>query len=409
MIQSKVDKRFTCDEYVIQLKAYKAKIQQRIIEWKFCQTDIDALNSVNHKKLIVKELNSHEVFHWLTKSKIIWVDELQEYLQNQEFDLKEPFWVATHNRLGSSHVSIFNKYIDSIDIGGNTAAPDWKWYDYNDYYNPNFKIYNDVCINADGLKKIELWNYPEEQFPPVYDHDTVYDKNTNLVYITGGLGSGERQKKNITEIYQLNLETKDIEHVDALGESPLCLHKHHAKMWNYDLIEMRGGNILKNGRAIKNLYVWYFNLKTKTWLKQKHETYQHWLITSSDNNQLFLDISREILKMENENFYPFEFIEEYKQHIFKNYGYLPDYGIYPNLYRPEKQMYVSEATGYNDLYPSYACILNGQVYHCFEGYNRIEIAFQSSTSNEFQEFIIDDLKSKLKQLSGHEIFTEKVA
>ena len=409
MNENKADKRVTDAEYVIRLKAYEAEIQQRITEWKFSQTDIDALNSVNHEKLITKELNKNEVFHWLIKSNIIWVHELQEYLHNQKFDLKEPFWVAAHNRLGSSHVSIFNKYIDVIDIGGNTAAHDWKWYDYNDYYNPDFKIYNDVCIKADGLKKIELWSYPEEQFPPVYNHDTVYDKNMNLVYITGGLGLGERQRKNITEIYQLNLETKDIEHVDTLGESPPCLHNHHTKMWNYDLIEMRDGNILKNGKAIKNLYVWYFNLKTKTWLKQKQEIYQHWLITSSDSDELFLDISKEILKMEDEIFYSSEFIEEHKQDIFKYYGYVPDYQTYLNLYRPVKEMYFSQVTGYMDRYPSCACILNRQVYHCFEGYNRIEVAFQSSASNEFQKLIIDDLKSKLKQLSGHEIIAEKVA
>ncbi|ELW85330.1 MULTISPECIES: hypothetical protein [Acinetobacter] len=408
MNQNKADDKVTEAEYVIRLKAYEEKIQKKITEWKFTQTDIDALNSINNKKLVTKELNKSEVFHWLIKSNIIWVHELQEYLQNQKIDLNEPFWVAAHSRLGSSHVSIFNKDIDVIDIGGNTAAPDWKCYDYKDYYNPDFKIYNDVCIKADGLKKIELWNYPEEQFPPVYDHDTVYDKNKNLVYITGGLGSGERQKKNITEIYQLNVKTKDIECIDALGESPPCLHNHHTKMWNHDLIEMRDGNILKNGKAIKNLYVWYFNLKTKTWLKQKQEMYHHWLITSSDSGELFLDISKKILKMEDEKLYSSEFVEECKQDIFKYYGYVPDYKIYLNLYRPVKDMYFSEFTDYMDRYPSCACILNRQIYHCFEGYNRIEVAFQNSTSNEFQEFIINDLTSKLKQLSGLDVVVEKV-
>lgn len=71
-------------------------------------------------------------------------------------------------------------------------------------------------------------------------------------------------------------------------------------------------------------------------------------------------------------------------------------------------MYFSEFTDYMDRYPSCACILNRQIYHCFEGYNRIEVAFQNSTSNEFQEFIINDLTSKLKQLSGLDVVVEKV-
>ena len=52
MNQNKADDKVTEAEYVIRLKAYEEKIQKKITEWKFTQTDIDALNSINHKKLV---------------------------------------------------------------------------------------------------------------------------------------------------------------------------------------------------------------------------------------------------------------------------------------------------------------------------------------------------------------------
>uniref|UniRef100_UPI0013A695A6 hypothetical protein n=1 Tax=Acinetobacter sp. CFCC 10889 TaxID=1775557 RepID=UPI0013A695A6 len=62
----------------------------------------------------------------------------------------------------------------------------------------------------------------------------------------------------------------------------------------------------------------------------------------------------------------------------------------------------------DDWYPIYQCILHGQVYHCFEEYNRLEVVFGASATEEFQQFIINDLKSKLKQISGHDVVAEQV-
>ena len=46
--------------------------------------------------------------------------------------------------------------------------------------------------------------------------------------------------------------------------------------------------------------------------------------------------------------------------------------------------------------------------HKSEEYNRLEVAFGASATKEFQQFIINDLKSKLKQISGHNVVAEKV-
>lgn len=391
---------------------FRNRLQEYFSNREITQADVDSLNVKNQLQVTEKQLCTEEIFYWLTKSEVLFSYEILEFFEQQNIHLDQLPWTPSYLRLGISQGSIFEKNIFALIIGGNIAAVDWKWYESQDYYDPDFDIYNDVTIkyhDQDLKFSYEIWNYPESQFPPVYAHSTVYDDRTNQVYITGGLGTGDRQRKGVTEIYQLNLESKDIQQVETFGESPPCLHNHETKMWNYDLIEMKGGHILKNNIVIKNLYVWYFNLKTKTWLKQESEIFQHWMIQTDKREELFLQISKDILKMEEENFYSSESIEQHKAHIFKHYEYQPNYQLYPQLYYAHEDIYVSKIESYPYFNLIYQCILQGQIYHCFEEHNRLEIAFQASASEEFQQFIINDLTSKLKQISGHDVIAEKVA
>ncbi|MDQ9022255.1 hypothetical protein RFI02_14195 [Acinetobacter sichuanensis] len=404
-------------EELARIEEFEAPYLQKIAERGITQNDIDALNTINHQALVTKKQNKDDIILWLLEHSNFATEDyiypyiFSQYLRKNNIEIERPLWVAPNERMNHTHISADNKYyIFDLRIGGNDVfiSGSLKLYETKDYYFPEFKIYNDVYIKFfDGT--YELWNYPEEQFPPVYEHTTLYDEYTDKFYIIGGLGSGDRQRKNITEIYALDLETKDIQKIEALGESPPCLHSHSVKIWNRDLIEMKGGFILHKGIAIKNLYIWYFNLKTKMWLTQNSEKYQHWIIQAAENDELFLQTSQEILKMEEEKFYSVKFIEEHKEHLFKNYKYQPRYQLYPQLYHAHEAIYVSKIEGFPYLNPIYQCILQGQVYHCFEGYNRVEVAFQASTSNEFQQFIIKDLTSKLKQISGHDIVAEKLS
>ena len=395
------------DDGMSSYEDFRNRVQEYFLNRKITQADIDLLNAQNQLQITEKQLCTEEIFYWLTKSEVLFSYEILEFFAQQNIHIGQLPWTPPRLRLGVSREGIIEKDISDLLVGGNTAAVDWKWYETKDYYEPDFPIYNDVTLQYYD-NSCEIWNYPESQFPAVYAHSTIYDKNTNAVYITGGLGSGERQRKNITEIYALDLETKDIQKIEALGESPPCLHYHQSEIYHHDLIEMRDGNILKNGIEIKNLYVWYFNLTTKTWLAQESEIYQHWLITAVNDGELFLDISKEMLKMEEEKIDSSEYIEQYKAHIFEQYKYQPNYQLYSRLYLVCEQMYLSKSENFPYRSLIYQCILKDQVYHCFEGHNRIEVAFSASASVEFQNMIIDDLKSKLHHISGHHIVAEKV-
>lgn len=388
-------------------KSYESRIQEYFSIRELTQADVDILNAKNQLQIIKKKLCIEDIFYWLIKAEVLFSYEILEAFEQYNLELNKLAWIPPRLRLGVSSESIFKKDIFDLFIGGNTAEVDWKWYDSKDYYDPDFMIYNDVTIqyfDQDFKFSYEIWNYPKEQFPPVYSHSTVYDERTNKVYITGGLGSGNRQRKGITEIYQFDLESKDIQKIEAVGVSPPCLHNHDTKMWNYDLIEMKGGYIIKDGIAIKNLYVWYFHLKTEIWSQQELEKYHHWLITPKEySNFLFKDY-RILIEYEEENS---DQLEGYLQNLVNNNLHIADYRVYFDLYQSVDDMYLSKTDNWPDLI--YTCIVDGQMYSCFESDNRIEVAFQNAATTEFQNFIISDLKKKLKQITGHDVIAEKVA
>ncbi|MDM1757874.1 hypothetical protein HX127_09895 [Acinetobacter sp. 256-1] len=385
---------------------FRNRVQEYFSNRKLTQVDIELLNAKPWKTIKEKQLCTEEIFYWLTKSEVLFSYEILEFFEQQNIHIDQLPWTPPCLRLGVSREGIIEKDIFDLLVGDNTAAVDWRWYDHKDYYEPDFPIYNDVTIKYfdQNLKfSYEIWNYPEAQFPPVYAHSTVYNEKTNAVYITGGLGTGERQCKNITEIYQLDLDTKDIQKIEALGESPPCLHYHQSEICDHVLIAMKEGNILKNGIEIKNLYVWYFNLQTKTWLAQESEQYHHWLITPVQGSRFLFRDYRILLDYAEES--P-DKAEEYLQHLLNNNANVADYRVYKKLYYVTDDMDCSKTEDW--LHQISQCNVQGQVYHCHEGHNRLEVAFSASASAEFQNMIINDLTTKLKQISGHNVIAEKV-
>lgn len=265
MTKDKIDNNVNSELYT-ESEFFDLSYEEHLIffsDKKVTQADIDFLKLKKTTKITEKQRWNEEIFDWLVKCEVLFPYEIVEYLKKQGIQINELPWTPAHLRL-KSHVYIENsieKKIFKMYIGGNTAAPDWARYETKDYYAPDFDIYNDVTIKYfDGTH--ELWNYPQEQFPAVYACSIASQGDSNAIYIIGGLGDRNRQKINTTDIYELSLITKDIKHLKSHGVKPLYLHESNARFCKHNVIEMMHGNILSNGRAIRNLYIWHFDVST---------------------------------------------------------------------------------------------------------------------------------------------------
>jgi hypothetical protein len=89
--------------------------------------------------------------------------------------------------------------------------------EHEDYYDPNFFIYNDVIV-ING-KDITIYGYPTSIFPPTDFHETI--KIGNKLWIIGSLGYLiDRNLNNNIQVCCLDIETMKINKVETNGNAP---------------------------------------------------------------------------------------------------------------------------------------------------------------------------------------------
>ena len=136
-----------------------------------------------------------------------------------EFQPYEDSPYFTFQRFGMTETKIKSKDF-TIYIGG----------EYDDSYDPDFLIYNDViCKYDDGT--IKHYGYPESVFPCTDFHTATYYPAHNAIYIIGRIGYDTLKKGEFkaTEVFALNLDTFAIWKVDVKGISAGWIYHHKAQ------------------------------------------------------------------------------------------------------------------------------------------------------------------------------------
>jgi len=112
--------------------------------------------------------------------------------------------------------------------------------EHEDYYDPDFCIYNDVVVHqGDGTFKI--FGYPNEIFPPTDFHTATLVGNH--IYIIGNLGYRDERIYNETPVYRLDCDTFRIEKIEIDGDKPGWLSRHKAYYKEPDKIYVTGDKI----------------------------------------------------------------------------------------------------------------------------------------------------------------------
>ena len=140
--------------------------------------------------------------------------------------------------------------------------------EHEDYYDPDFCIYNDVLIHEqDG--NFQIMGYPEKVFPPTDFHSATY--LNGFIYVVGGLGYHGSRQFGTTPIYRLNCDTWEIVSVVSTGDSPGWIYQHKARLSDSGLLVISGGKICLevNGEEshLENEDQFTFDLSNGTWTR----------------------------------------------------------------------------------------------------------------------------------------------
>jgi ankyrin repeat protein len=149
---------------------------------------------------------------------------------------KKQFNDATY---GKGAVWSFDRFGTSF-----TEIPDGRFVqiagEHEDYYDPDFCIYNDVIVHEPS-GKFKILGYPKDVFSPTDFHSATYFNG--FIYIIGSLGYHGERHFGTTPIYRVNCKTWKIEAVPSSGENPGWIYKHKGALTNQAMIVISGGTI----------------------------------------------------------------------------------------------------------------------------------------------------------------------
>jgi hypothetical protein len=155
--------------------------------------------------------------------------------------------------------------------------------EHEDYYDPDFHIYNDVvALHPNG--SIDIFGYPAEVFPPTDFHTATLVGDQ--IIIIGSLGYQEQRKPSTTPVLKLNVSSLAISAVKTSGQPPGWIHEHEAILEESgDSILIRYGKLDRGGEGaslVENVDDWRLHLSDWSWERVTDRRWPRWEIVRTD-------------------------------------------------------------------------------------------------------------------------------
>jgi hypothetical protein len=265
------------------------------------------------------EQMNNPVWEWLIRSK--WsAFRAKEHFKGESACQFGPGWCF--QRFGQSSTRLPDGRI--VQIAG----------EHEDFYDPDFFIYNDVVIRHPG-GAIDIFGYPTDIFPPTDFHTATL--TGNRIIIIGSLGyADQRHPETGTPVFVLDLDSFRISHAQTSGQSPGWIHLQTATLTSDGraiLIE-RGNLELVDGSHVENIDDWLLHLDDFRWERLTQRQWERWQLSRRDEEDLHLFKFRAATWMQRLSRHPEQF-EEYITGLERELGCPPDLAIFQLLYLPD--------------------------------------------------------------------------
>ena len=158
-----------------------------------------------------------------------------------------------------------------------TLLPDGRYIqiggEHEDYYDPDFFIYNDVVTHTLPLAQGEPWRrqvfaYPREVFPPT-DHHSATLVGDEIIVI-GNLGYIDERIVGHTPVYALHTPSMQFRQLVCQGDAPGWIHKHRAQLVRPGVIAVSDGAVYNGDNQYTAMRgCWELDLHTLSWSRVK--------------------------------------------------------------------------------------------------------------------------------------------
>lgn len=171
--------------------------------------------------------------------------------------LDEPVWCA--QRFGQTLTPLHNGRV--VLIAG----------EHEDYYDPDFCIYNDVIVYDRREGAVAIYGYPDPVFPPTDFHTATLMGDG--IYVIGSLGYTGKREYGRTPVFRFDAGSLRVERLEPTGEAPGWIYRHRAEAVHPREIRVWGGQIVrKNGDREShdaNPEAFVLNLQSLSWRRER--------------------------------------------------------------------------------------------------------------------------------------------
>lgn len=178
-----------------------------------------------------------------------------------------PCWCFS--RLGQPSISLSDGR--EVLIGG----------EHEDFYDPDFYIYNDVVVINGG--SAEIYGYPTDVFPPTDFHSATLVGDA--IFLIGNLGYPEDRDPKTTQVFRLNIRDWSIERIETFGELPGWLHDHEATYSQEENAIVVSGGKRCTDRIYENIDDYRLSLTDFTWFQLTDRQWGQWVLERVDGQQ----------------------------------------------------------------------------------------------------------------------------
>jgi hypothetical protein len=185
--------------------------------------------------------------------------------------MHSPIW--SYQRMGTSCTRLPDGRI--VCIGG----------EHEDYYDPDFFIYNDVVVFGPAAGQREIYGYPKSTFPQTVFHTAslVGDR----IIVIGGLGYPADRRPGTTPVFALDVRRWEFTAIETGGHPPGWLSNHEAHVDTDGVITIQGGDLVEDHggsqRFRRNIEEWALETRTWQWIRNTSRCWPQFVVRQKDN------------------------------------------------------------------------------------------------------------------------------
>jgi len=270
--------------------------------------------------------------------------------------------------------------------------------EHEDYYDPDFHIYNDVVIaSPDG--ECVILGYPTDVFPPTDFHTATLIGNR--IVLIGCLGYPEDRRLGETQVLELSIDSWAVRKIVTRGDGPGWISRHATTLSSSGhAIVVSSGEVLRDAQQDlwDNTDDWSLDVESWKWSRQTHRNWRQWRLMRVDRQRNQLWQMRQAI-WHSKVGWKDEFARDMNG-FRETMGFEPDLDLIPHLYQLDE--HTQELPKEDDEYNVVRVRIDDVTVKFIEDGFSIHAVVQGELAAGREAALKQSLREKLSRLDGQE-------